>query len=141
MAEILGTYLLVLYVCSFGLPQSSTAEHASITGSLGSGFIVYNFVSLFIWFWSKFRKKKKKVATLVWTLANVSGANLNPAVSIALLVTGETNLVRVLFYIPCQLLGSILAVLTLKQLNVTDSFIKTASIASESLNNTGSKIN
>ncbi len=69
----------------------------------------------------------------------MSGANLNPAVSIALLVTGETNLVRVLFYIPCQLLGSILAVLTLKQLNVTDSFIKTASIASESLNNTGSK--
>ncbi len=45
MAEILGTYLLVLYVCSFGLPQSSTAEHASITGSLGSGFIVY-----FVWF-------------------------------------------------------------------------------------------
>jgi glycerol uptake facilitator-like aquaporin len=83
--------------------------------------------------------QKKKVATLVWTLANVSGANLNPAVSIALLVTGETNLVRVLFYIPCQLLGSILAVLTLKQLNVTDSFIKTASIASESLNNTESK--
>ncbi len=40
MAEIIGTYLLVLYVCSFGLPQTSTPEFASITGSLGSGFLV-----------------------------------------------------------------------------------------------------
>ena len=40
IAELLGTYLLVLYVCSFGMPKSSTSEHASITGSIGSGFIV-----------------------------------------------------------------------------------------------------
>ena len=83
-----------------------------------------------------------KVATLVWSLANVSGANLNPAVSVALLITGESNLVRVLLYIPCQLLGSILAVLTLKELNLPDGgFVKTASVNSEpSANKTESNI-
>lgn len=107
LAELIGTYLLVLYVCSFGLPKAADSEHASLTGSLGSGFLV---------------------ATLVWTLANVSGANLNPAVSVALLITGETNLVRALLYIPCQLLGSTLAVLTLKELNASESdFMKAAS--------------
>jgi hypothetical protein len=38
-AEILGTYLLVLYVCSFGIPVSDYS-YQSINGCLGSGFIV-----------------------------------------------------------------------------------------------------
>ncbi len=84
------------------------------------------------------------MATLVWTLANVSGSNLNPAVSVALLITGESNLVRVLLYIPCQLLGSILAVLTLRELNTPEGgFVKTASInldSSQTSNKTESMI-
>ena len=102
------------------MPKTSDPEHASLTGSLGSGFLV---------------------ATLVWTLANVSGANLNPAVSVALLITGETNLVRALLYIPCQLLGSILAVITLKEINSPkDNFIQAASIELPT-NISGSKSN
>lgn len=63
------------------------------------------------------------MASLVWCLGHVGGANLNPAVSIALLVTGESNLVRVFFYIACQLLGSMLAALTLIEL-VPDHLIR-----------------
>lgn len=50
LAELIGTYLLVLYVCSFGLPKASSPEYASITGSLGSGFLVATlvWVSLFM---------------------------------------------------------------------------------------------
>ncbi len=96
MAEFLGTFLLVLYVCSFGLPiVKGDASPPAINGGLGSGLIV---------------------ASLVWGLGHIGGANLNPAVSIALLVTGESNLVRVFFYIISQLLGSTMAILTLVQL-------------------------
>jgi glycerol uptake facilitator-like aquaporin len=63
-----------------------------ILGCLGAGFVV---------------------ATLCHSIGH---ANLNPAVSIALLVTGDSNILRVLFYIPCQLLGSTLAVFTLRNL-------------------------
>ena len=47
----------------------------------------------------------KKVSSIVWGLGHVSGANLNPAVTLALLVTGEINIFKVFFYIPCQMLG------------------------------------
>lgn len=93
-AEILGTYILVLYACSFGLPIAEHS-HPSINSSIGSGLVV---------------------ASLVWGMGHVGGANFNPAVSIALLITGKSNLVRVLFYIPCQLLGSTIAVLTLNEI-------------------------
>ena len=52
----------------------------------------------------------------MWGLGHIGGAHINPAVSLAFLATGETNLIRVLFYIPCQLLGSILGALTLYEL-------------------------
>lgn len=52
----------------------------------------------------------------MWSLGHIGGAHINPAVSLAFLVTGETNLIRVLFYIPCQLLGSVLGSLTLYEL-------------------------
>ncbi len=57
-----------------------------------------------------------KVASLVWTLAHIGGANINPAVSVALLVTGESNIIRVLCYIGCQMLGATFASLTLVSL-------------------------
>lgn len=58
---------------------------------------------------------------------------MNPAVSVALLITGESNIVRVLLYIPFQLLGSILAVLTLKELNLPEGNVfKAASLALDS---------
>jgi glycerol uptake facilitator-like aquaporin len=46
----------------------------------------------------------------------VSGANINPAVTIALLCTLEIDLVRAAFYIFCQLVGSTLAIYMLREL-------------------------
>jgi glycerol uptake facilitator-like aquaporin len=46
----------------------------------------------------------------------VGGANINPAVSVALFITGESNVIRVIFYILCQMSGAVLASLTLVSL-------------------------
>jgi glycerol uptake facilitator-like aquaporin len=45
----------------------------------------------------------------VYVTANVSGGHLNPAVTIATLITGHTSLSRGLYYIIAQCLGSVLA--------------------------------
>ncbi|CAF0749105.1 unnamed protein product [Brachionus calyciflorus] len=95
-AEFLGTFLLVLFVCGFGLPIADpNIIPPGINGCLGSGLIV---------------------ASLVWGLGHIGGANLNPAVSLALLITGQTNLIRAIFYIAFQLLGAVLGALTLVEL-------------------------
>lgn len=49
-------------------------------------------------------------------MAHIGGANLNPSVTLALLITGQTNLIRAIFYIACQLLGAVLGALTLVEL-------------------------
>lgn len=69
--------------------MSPTDVTQGITGALGSGFIV---------------------ATIVWFFPT---CHINPAVSIGFLVAGEANLIKVLFYIPAQMLGSTFAVGTL----------------------------
>ena len=53
---------------------------------------------------------------MVWIIGHVSGANINPAVSIALLFAGESNFIKVLLYIPLQLSGSCLAIFTLNEM-------------------------
>jgi len=115
IAEFLGTYLLVLFAVGFGLKAEASDVTAPLAGSLASGFMV---------------------ATLVWGIGHISGANINPAVSLALLVTGESNIIRILLYIPCQLIGSCLAILTLKDMVDDDIPI----IPNSLLNNTETKV-
>ncbi len=79
--EFLGTYVLVLFAVGFGMNADKNDTSAGLTGALVTGLLI---------------------ATLVWGLAQVSGCNINPAVSLALLVSGDTNIIRVLFYVPCQ---------------------------------------
>ncbi len=47
------------------------------------------------------------LATLIWTMGNVSGGHFNPAVTIAFLFTGKINPLMTLMYIGAQLVGAI----------------------------------
>jgi glycerol uptake facilitator-like aquaporin len=49
-------------------------------------------------------------------LGHVSGVNVNPAVTIALLITGEMNIIRAIAYICCQLCGALLGAFLVKEL-------------------------
>jgi glycerol uptake facilitator-like aquaporin len=90
MTELLGTYLLVLFALGFGLNADPADSSNDFTCSLATGFLV---------------------ASIVWFFP---ACHVNPAVSVAFLVAGEANLVKVLFYVPVQLVGSSFAVKTLQ---------------------------
>lgn len=99
-AEFIGTYILVLFAVGFGLNTDPSDIAANFTGALATGILV---------------------ATLIWGLAQASGCHINPAVSVAFFVAGDINIIRVFFYIPCQLIGSCLAVMTLRGMIIPES--------------------
>jgi glycerol uptake facilitator-like aquaporin len=93
LAEFIGVFLLVLVVCGIGITiNKSEPAPASINGALGAGLTV---------------------ATIVWATNAISGANLNPAISMVLIFTNDLDLMRGVFYIICQLLGAVAGSATL----------------------------
>lgn len=99
LTELLGTYLLVLFAIGFGLNMDPIDTSNEFTGALASGFLV---------------------ATIIWFFPT---CHINPAVSISFLVAGKANLVRVLFYIPSQLMGSTLAVKTIHNMIIDNPVV------------------
>ncbi|NXC26357.1 AQP2 protein, partial [Campylorhamphus procurvoides] len=55
------------------------------------------------------------IGTLVQALGHVSGAHLNPAVTVACLVGSQLSLLRALFYVVAQLLGGVVGAAILHQ--------------------------
>lgn len=51
----------------------------------------------------------------MWGIGHLSGANINPAVTLALLATGEISVIRTMSYISAQLCGSIFGAKILKE--------------------------
>lgn len=54
------------------------------------------------------------LATCIWITADVSGAHLNPAVTLATLVTRRISFVKFVFYLLVQIIGAIIGVAILK---------------------------
>ncbi|PRP79751.1 hypothetical protein PROFUN_12613 [Planoprotostelium fungivorum] len=97
IAEMVGTALLVFCGCGsiVALSAKSSLEVAgtNISISLCFGFAV---------------------AAMVYATANVSGGHLNPAVTLALMATSNKNLLKGVFYIIAQLVGSVLGAALLR---------------------------
>ena len=96
VAELLGTFALVF--CGTGAiiinqETNGTVTHVGI--AMTFGFIVM---------------------AMIYSLGNISGAHLNPAVTIAFTLARRFELKRVLPYIMAQLAGAFLASGTLKYL-------------------------
>jgi MIP family channel proteins len=85
LSEFIGTMLLTLICTSTGLPIA-TASVPGLHGALVAGFII---------------------ATVVVGFGHISGAHINPAVTISFLVSCEIDVVRAFCYIGMQLLGAI----------------------------------
>lgn len=85
-AEFLGTLLLVLIVCALGVKLDSGVVVPSIVGAFGGALTV---------------------STMIWFSNSISGGNVNPAITIALLLTNELNYLRGVCYIIAQLLGAL----------------------------------
>lgn len=87
LCEFLGTMLLTIVATSTGLPIANNPV-PTLNGALASGLIV---------------------ATIIVGFGYISGAHINPAVTVTFLVTGEIDFLRGLCYIGMQLLGAISA--------------------------------
>ena len=100
VAEALGTFALVF--CGTGAMVINQQTNGGVTHvgiSITFGFIVM---------------------AMIYTLGNISGAHLNPAVTIAFTLAKRFQLKQVLPYVVAQLAGAILASLALKYLFPTN---------------------
>ena len=97
-AEFLGTFILVI------VAVGSTVQgwNAGITDPLDVVQIALTF--------------GLAVSTSVWIIGHISGGHINPAVTIAMLVTRRISLIRAIMYIVCQCVGSIAGAGLLKAL-------------------------
>jgi len=92
-AEFLGTYILVFVGCGAIIINSVTDGTVSHLGiGLSFGLVVM---------------------TVIYTIGDISGAHINPAVTIAFAVAGRLEKKQILPYISSQIIGAILASATL----------------------------
>src|SRR5438067_6563350 len=89
LAEALGTFILTLFVCG--------AVHAAVLTGAQSGL------------WEVAIVWGMGVALAAYSVGGVSGAHINPAMTIALAVWGRFPWARVGPYVGAQLAGAILA--------------------------------
>jgi len=94
LAEMLGTMFLVIFGCGSTIVQPMPGDMTQIALCFGL-----------------------TVASVIWAIGRVSGANINPAVTIALLVTRRISIVRGLLYFVVQFVGGILGALILQSLS------------------------
>jgi MIP family channel proteins len=90
--ELVGTYLLILFGCGAMMVNASSEAITHVGVAAAWGAIV---------------------AILIYAIGDLSGAHLNPAVSIALVVARKFTLREACVYVPAQCLGATLAALTL----------------------------
>jgi len=103
IAEFIGTFILIF--CGCGAMTINEVTGGSV-GHVGIG-ITWGFV----------------VIAMIYALGDVSGAHLNPAVSIAFAFAKKFNWKEVPRYFIAQLFGALLASLTLKFLFPTSDFL------------------
>ncbi|MBU3714537.1 MAG: aquaporin [Ferruginibacter sp.] len=96
VAEIVGTFALVF--CGTGAIIINQQTNGAIT-HIGIA-ITFGLI----------------VMAMIYTLGNISGAHLNPAVTIAFTLAGKFEIKQVLPYIVSQLIGAFLASIVLKYL-------------------------
>ncbi len=105
LAELLGTYALVF--AGTGAIVIDQQTHGSIT-HIGIA-ITFGLV----------------VMSMIYTFGDISGAHLNPAVSIAFTIASKFPVTELLPFIISQLTGAVLASLTLKLLFPANQFLGT----------------
>jgi len=77
-AEFIGTFLLTLFVCGIGIKLDQNSMVPGLVGALGGGLTV---------------------STMIWVTNSMSGGNINPAITLTLVLSNELNILRGVCYI------------------------------------------
>ena len=99
LAELLGTCLLVFIGCGSCTTWGEGKEPTMVQVSLCFGL---------------------SVATIAWSIANVSGGHINPAVTVGMLLTRKISIVRAVGYILVQCVGAVIGSAILYGLTATE---------------------
>lgn len=94
-AEVAGTFILVVCGCGAVAANWETAALGHVGVAITWGLVVL---------------------ALVYTFGDVSGAHLNPAVTLGFVAAGRFRVTEALVYIPAQFLGALAAAATLRLL-------------------------
>lgn len=90
IAEFIGTFILIFIGCFSVILATNTPNINVLVPAFAHGFAVI---------------------AIIYTYGHISGAHVNPAVTLGLLVGDRVTLTKALFYMVAQFLASILAVL------------------------------
>ena len=88
VAEFIGTFVLVLFACG-------TAAVVGCNAAAGTGYLLTALAFGLV------------IVAMAYSIGNVSGCHINPAVSIAMLVSGKMNVKDFIGYVVAQFLGAI----------------------------------
>uniref|UniRef100_A0A0B7ASU0 Aquaporin n=1 Tax=Arion vulgaris TaxID=1028688 RepID=A0A0B7ASU0_9EUPU len=88
VAEFVGTLLLTLVGCGSCINLKGTANTTSPVVQIALSFGL-------------------SVATIVWSIAHISGGHINPAVTVAMLAARKISLAKGVFFILFQLIGAV----------------------------------
>ena len=88
LAEFIGTFVLVLFACGTAVATGCSVENgaAYLMTALAFGLVI---------------------VAMAYSIGNVSGCHINPAVSIAMLVSGKLSIVDFIGYVVAQFAGAI----------------------------------
>ena len=89
LAEFLGTFVLVLFACGTAAVTHCSGEKFNAAYALTA--VAFGLV----------------IVAMAYSIGNVSGCHINPAVSIAMLISGELSVVDFIGYIVAQFAGAI----------------------------------
>ena len=95
IAEFIGTFTLVLVGCGTAMLVGCDAVN-------GCGYILTAFAFGLV------------IVGMAYTVGNVSGCHINPAVSLAVLISGRMSVTDFIFYVISQVLGAISGAACLK---------------------------
>ena len=87
LAEFIGTFVLVLFACG-------TAAVVGCDATLGTGYLLTALAFGLV------------IVAMAYSIGNISGCHINPAVSIAMLVSGKMSFVDFIGYVVAQFLGA-----------------------------------
>ena len=87
IAEFIGTFVLVLFACGTAAVVGCSAEN-------GTGYLLTALAFGLV------------IVAMAYSIGNISGCHINPAVSIAMLVSGKMNIKDFIGYIVAQFLGA-----------------------------------
>ena len=90
VAEFVGTMLLVVFGCGVAVATGCSGNDGLIATALAFGLVI---------------------VAMAYSIGNISGCHINPAVSIAMLVSKKMSAKECLSYIVSQVLGAIVGAL------------------------------